>query len=276
MPNNPYTDQIRELEAAGRFDQDVRPVDPRLVKPIDPDKFRYRTRNPFGKLWSAIVRVFVWLAGPILTWAAFDLRVKGKKHLRKIGKRGAVVVANHVHLLDALIVRQMSRTRRMYYLAAEFNNKKGIGGYTLRVVGVLPISSSLKLTRQLDNTVTDLLHHRRLLTIYAEESMWSGYQKIRPMKKGAFYYAVKNDCPVVPTVLLFRPLNWWDRLIGRRVKITLQILPPIFPDPAQDRPTNVTNLQTACHTAMVDCASNFYHTDADATHYQTTTNTDQA
>lgn len=268
MPNHKFADQIQRLEQAGQFDQNVHPVNERLVKPMDPDKFKYRPRNPFRYLVAGIVRGVIWLFGPLVTWAAFDLRVKGKKHLRKLGKTGAVVVHNHVQVLDSLIVRQMSRTRPMYYLAAPYNNKKGLGGWILRVTGVFPISNSLKLTRQLDNTVTDLLHHRRLLTISAEGSMWPDYQKIRPLKKGAFHYAVKNDCPVVPVVTLFRPVKWWDRLIGRRVKLTLQILPPVFPDPNLDRPTNVTNVQNACHAAMVACASDFYHTDADATHYQ--------
>ncbi len=276
MLNSKYSTAIRTLEAAGQFDQDVRPVDDKYVKPINVAKFNYRHRNPFWLLYSALVRGFVWLVGPLATWWAFDLRVKGKKHLRQLGKKGAVVVTNHVHLLDALMIRQISHTRRMYYLAAAYNNKKGLGGLTLKVAGVLPIGNSLKLARQLDTTVTYLLKHRRLLTVYAEESMWSGYEKIRPLKKGAFYYAVKNDSPVVPTVILFRPVKWWDKLLGRRVKVTLQILPPVFPDPTCDRPTNVTNLQTACHTAMVNCASHCYGYDADATHYQATTNTEPA
>lgn len=270
MPHNKYTAAIRTKEQTGQFDQDIRPVDERLVKPLDPDRFNYRHRSPFWHLYSALVRTVAWLLGPLVTGWSFGLRVKGKKHLRQLRKKGAIVVINHVHLLDPLIARQISRTRRMYYLAAAYNNKRGLAGLTLNVAGVLPIGNSLKLTRQLDNTITNLLKHRRLVTVYAEESLWPGYTKIRPLKKGAFYYATKNDCPVLPAVILFRPLNRFDRLLGRHSKITLQILPPLFPDANTDRPTNVDQLRTACHAAMVTCATEFYGTDADATHYTAT------
>lgn len=265
MPVNKYTTQIETLEAAGQFDQDVRPVDPRYVQPIDPAKFKYRPKNPFWKIYACLVRSVAYIFGPLVTWLAFDLRVKGKKNLRVIKGQGAIVVSNHVSMLDALYLRQVSRTRAMYYLAAPFNNKKGLAGLTLRAGGVLPMGESLQTIKQLDHTIADLLNHKKLLTVYAEHSLWLGYTKIRPLKKGAFYYAAKHQSPVIPVVALFRPVKWWDKLIGRKCKITLQILPVIFPNADVDWHENIPRLQDACHQAMVDCANQFYGCECDAT-----------
>lgn len=264
MPENKYTPQIQALEKAAQFDADVRPVNPRYVKEMNPDKFKYKPKNPLWRLYELLVRLLVWVLGPFVTWFYFDLRVRGKKHLKALKRQGAIVVSNHVHTLDALYLRQVSRTRGMYYLAAPFNNKKGLAGLTLRVGGILPIGRSLKLARQLDQTITELLHHKCLVTVYAEESLWLGYTKIRPLKKGAFHYAAKNNSPVLPVVALFRPTNWWDKILHRKYKVTLQILPPIFPKPDLDRPDNITYLQQTCHQAMVACANAFYGCECDA------------
>lgn len=265
MPENKYTAQIKAMEAAGQFDQDVRPVDPRFVKPIDPAKFKYCPKNPLWKIYAFFVRSVAFVFGPLVTWAAYDLRVKGKKNLRAIKGQGAIVISNHVSMLDALYLRQVSRTRSMYYLAAPFNNKKGLGGITIRAGGLLPMGESFQTIKQLDHTIADLLQKKKLLTVYAEHSLWLGYPKIRPFKKGAFYYAAKNHSPVVPVVALFRPVNWWDKLIGRKCKITLQILPVILPNADVDWHENITQLQDTCHQAMVDCANQFYGCESDAT-----------
>ncbi len=40
------------------------------------------------------------------------------------------------------------------------------------------------------------------------------YEKFASAQKGAFHYAVKNNVPVVMTVILFRKPNWIRRKFG--------------------------------------------------------------
>ena len=264
MPKNRYSKKIEELEKNADFDVDVKPVNQKFVKKMDPNKFKYKHKNIFYKFYSFLVRLVVYILGPIFTFFYFKLRIRGRKNLKAIRKKGAIVVTNHVHTLDSLYIRQISRTRSMYYLAAPFNNKKGLAGLTLRVAGVLPLGNGLKLAKQLDTTIADLLKNKRLLTIYAEESMWMGYTKIRPLKRGAFHYAVKNNSPVVPVVALFRKTNWLDKLLMRKYKVTLQILPAIFPKPELSPKDNIDYMCKTCHQEMVKCANAFYGVECDA------------
>ncbi len=267
MPQNKYTKKIEELEKSGKFDEDIKPVNPHFVKEMNPDKFKYSRKNIFWKLYSFIVRLIVYILGPIVTWFCFHLKIKGKKNLRAIKKKGAVVVSNHVHAIDALYIKQICRTRSTYFLAAPFNNKKGLAGLTIRVAGLLPIGNSVKLVKQLDNTVSNLLKRKQLLAVCAEGSLWVGYKKIRPLKKGAFHYAVKNNSPIVPIVALFREPNKWDKFIHRRYKITVQILPVIFPKDELSFGENIKYMQESCHQAMIECANKHYGKESDAEKY---------
>ncbi len=264
MQENKYSKKIQELEKNKQFDVDVKPVNERFVKEMNPEKFKYRSKNIFWKLYEFLVRSFVYIMGPLVTFSCFRLKVKGKKNLKAIKGKGAIVVCNHVHTMDSLYLMQVSRTRKMYHLAAPFNNKKGLAGLTLRVGGLLPIGKSIKLTKQLDTTITKLLKSKKLITIYAEGSMWLGYTKVRPLKNGAFHYAVKNNSPVVPVVALFRKTNHLDKIAKRKYKITLQILPPVFPKENEKFKANVLYMNNACHKAMVECANNFYGCECDA------------
>ena len=45
------------------------------------------------------------------------------------------------------------------------------------------------------NTV---LQRGDFVLIYPEESLWPGYKKPKPLKNGAFYFAVKNNVPIIP------------------------------------------------------------------------------
>ncbi len=267
MPKNKYTKKIDELEKSAQFDVDVRPVNMRYVKEMEADKFKYKRKGIFYKIYTFLVRTILMIFGPIVTAFYFDLHIKGRKNLKKIRGKGAIIVSNHVHLLDSLYTRQIHPLRQMYYLAAPFNNKKGLAGLTLRVAGVLPLATGFQLAKELDKVIADLLKRKKLLTIFAEESMWLGYTKIRPLKNGAFHFAVKNDVPVVPVVALFREPNNFDKIFHRKYKVTLKILEPIFKPETQNRKETINIMRKNCHDAMVNCATEFYGYDCDATHY---------
>ncbi len=265
MPTNKYTPQIEELEKANQFDADPRPVNPKYVGEMKPNKFKYLPKNIFYKIYTLIIRGILFVLGPFVTWLYFDLRVRGRKNLKPVKGQGAIVVSNHVHLLDALYLRQVSYFHQMYYLAAQHNNKKGLAGLTLRVAGVLPLSSDFEIAKQLDGVITKVLQKKKLLTIYAEQALWIGYTKIRPFKNGAFHFAVKNNAPVVPVITLFRKPTWLDKIIFRKYKVTLKILPPVFPDTSLGYKQRLLKMRDQCHDEMVKCANEFYGYECDAT-----------
>ena len=92
----------------------------------------------------------------------------------------------------------------MKLMTADFNNQKGrLGGY-MRAFGILPFPSGHRLVRRFNDAVSYYLKKGDCILIFPEQSEWWGYDRPRPLKSGAFYYAVKNNVPVQPLFITCR------------------------------------------------------------------------
>ena len=94
---------------------------------------------------------------------------------------------------------------KVYITGAEFNKQKGMLGILMREGGLLQFSSNKKAMRNLDNAITYYLEKNNYILFYPEQAMWWLYEKPRPMNKGAFHYAIKNNVTVIPVFITFEP-----------------------------------------------------------------------
>ncbi len=123
---------------------------------------------------------------------------------------GMVITCNHINKLDALVVRWalkksgMLRGRQLKVMVADFNNQKGRLGRYMRAFGILPFSSEHRMIKLFDSAVSHYLNRGDCILVYPEQSEWWGYDRPRPLKRGAFYYAVKNNVPVQPIFVTCR------------------------------------------------------------------------
>ena len=122
--------------------------------------------------------------------------------------------------------------RMLYKIIREGNYTSfgGFYGYLFRHCNTLPLSSSLKGIKALNNAMTELFARGEKILIYPEQGMWYNYRKPRPLKLGAFRFAVKNQVPVLP---IFITLEDTDRYDADGLPIqayTVNILPAIYPD----------------------------------------------
>lgn len=259
MKYKEYLDKINVLEKEKKFDVDINAGEYFGVQEMEENQ-RYIYDRFIDKLYYAFLRVIVFIFAPIINFFTYDLRIRGRKNLKKV--KGAVVVSNHVTLLESLILKQ-AVFRKIYYVGGAHNNKKGFGGYTIKILVILPLSEKFSNQKNLDNAIASHLSQGRLISIDPEQAMWRGYTKIRPFKNGAFYYAIKNNVPIVPTVQLIRKANFLDKLIGRKFKVTLKILPPVYPDKNLQGKEQLNDLKQRTRQAMIDTANDFYHTETD-------------
>lgn len=153
--------------------------------------------------------------------------------------------------------------KQLYYISAAHNNKKGFGGYMLKILGSLPLSSDFSNQKKLDKVITELLNKKNVIHINPEQAMWIGYDKIRPFKKGAFHYAVKNNKPVLPMLMVFRNPTKFDKFLRRKFVITLKILEPVQPDANLSFKESVNELRDRTRQKMVDEANSFYGFETD-------------
>ena len=74
----------------------------------------------------------------------------------------------------------------------------------MRAFGIMPFPSGHRLVRRFDSAVSYYLGRGDCVLVFPEQSEWWGYDRPRPLKNGAFYYAVKNNVSVLPLFITCR------------------------------------------------------------------------
>lgn len=261
---NKYDEIHAYLAKEGKFDTYTTPMNEDHKK-VD-DAHVYLPKNIFVKMGYGLFRGFVTCVQPLVNFFAFGLKVKGRKHLKKV-KTGAITVANHVHYLDCIAIRQACFPKSFYTTAAPHNNKKGVAGSLLRAAGELPLGETFSAQKNFNQAVATLLKKKKLINFYAEQSLWFRYEKSRPYKPGAFRFAVTNNVPVVPIVLCFKELNKFERILRRQKKLVVIIQEPIYPNTELDTKEQVKDLQARCQKVYDDTIIDFYGYDKNTYSY---------
>ena len=240
------------LEQHRRFDYDYIPY---IGTWSIPDKnYVYRQRG-WDKFCTGVLRVVMRLLGPVLLFVAYGARVDGRKHLKALGKSGAVCVSTHINYLDTLMVRQAVGHFRSYHTMAPQNNKGGVGGWFVRHSGMLPFSTDLEAMRNMNAEIGRLLSEGKIVNFYAEQALWTNYQKPRPMKDGAFHYAVKHHVPVVPVFCTFQK----DKR-GHMHKLRIHILPVVYQDESLPKKEKLDAMKAQAEEAWRECYEKAYGT----------------
>lgn len=263
MRTSKYNQKMAELERQKKYDIDVNYGEYYLVQEQEPNH-RYIYDRFIDKVYYCFLRIIIFIFAPILLFFTYRLKIRGRKNLRKRGKSGAIIISNHVALLDELMIKQAVFSH-IYYVAGSHNNKKSFAGYTLKILGLMPLSNLFSNQKNLNKAIETHLADKKYVYVAPEQAMWRGYKKLRPFKNGAFYYAVKNDVPVIPMVALIKDPNGWDKLVGRKFRVTLEILPPQFINKSLPQKEAIEELNNRCHTVLVKRMNEFYGTESDVT-----------
>lgn len=224
---------ISRLEERGAFDEDYLPHGKRYILPNG--DYKYIRTNIFYRLSCFFCRTVTFLFGPLLCFFRYGLRVRGRKNLK--GVKGAISVCNHVSVLDTLFVKQAIGHYRSYHTGAPHNNKKGFGGYIIRRAGFLSLGGGFAAQKKLLLTMRALVNKGAIINFYPEEALWQHYEKPRPLKNGAFNYAVKLDVPVVPLFITYE---------GKCKHSVINVLKPIYPNKTLSDKQNTEKMRDAC------------------------------
>ncbi len=214
----------------------------------------FKYRQPwYSRLETGFWRSIMGLFGPILLKVGYGAKVVGKKNLKLVKKSGAITICNHIHYLDTLFVRQGIGHVNSYHTMAPWNNKNGVGGHIIRHGGMLPLSSDFTAMKNLSAEMERLLKKGKRINFYPEHSMWWNYQKPRPMKEGAFHYAVKFDVPILPVFCTFNKTKK-----GKMKKLRIHVLPPIYADKSLPRKERVQKMKEQAEEAWKNCYESAY------------------
>jgi len=242
---------IAKLESEGNFGEHLHPFDTSLSTPVTED-FPY-----IPKGWKKVVYWFKTL-GVInpFTWyinhKVTHTKVYGRKNLK--GVKSGVATCNHVFIFDCLVVRG-SLKHKMRMIGHELNNRNDLLGERMRVGGMIPLSSKLSVMRKFNSAVEYYLKHNHYILFYPEQAMWNFYDKPRPLADGAFFYAVKNNVPIIPTFITYRP----SKKGADEFDFDYNILAPIYPDAKLSAKENVEMMKQANFNAWKDLYEKTYN-----------------
>ena len=174
------------------------------------------------------------------------LRVEGRDRLPWRGP--AVIVANHLSLLDILVLYDLFRPFKWVAKAELF--RIPIVGWTMA------INDYVRVRRGAPESVRHMLEHcRRHLdrgspVLLFPEGTRSRDGHLQPFKDGAFRLALDVGCPVVPVALsgTFEALPKTGLSIRKGMTARVQVLEPISP---RDHPS-VDSLRDAAHAAIAE------------------------
>ena len=249
-----YTNYLYELAEAEKFDTPTTPINYENVK--SPSEYNYTKKSGLiSNAYKCVVKSLVRLLGPVIDAVGCNIKIEGRKNLKHL--KSGITISNHVHYLDCLWNFQaLSRKKNVYITGAPHNMKKGFFGATMKAGGFVPLASTFNQNKEFDKFVSNTLQNGGFIHFYPEQSMWLRYEQSRPLKKGAFYYASKNNVPVIPIIICFR----LDAL-RRKKAVTIKICPPIYPDSSLSQRENCAVMNEKAQKIYDETIINFYNYD---------------
>lgn len=228
-------DNIRKNVAKKQFDAKAELHDPVLnSKEINKvvNKYWQHTRSGSYRLFNPIIRAIFAVASRILPRRC---SIEGLENLPDSST--AFITGNHYNQFDVLLMEKLAikEHQRLFIVVGASNLvMPHLIGWAVQNFDSLPIDQDLRyLGRVFPKKLAKVLSKPGWILIYPEQELWFNYRKPRPLKKGAYYYAVKFNQPIISTFAEIKATNRRE-LFHRdfyKTKQILHILPTIYPNP---------------------------------------------
>jgi len=165
-----------------------------------------------------------------------DTEIIGLENVKNI-KTGAIITSNHFNPLDTTIIQKLIKKlgKRKLYIVTQVTNlaMDGVVGFMMNYSDTIPIDKNQAnyMGRHFPNIIKERLNKKQFILIYPEEEMWFNYRKPRTLKPGAYYFAARNNVPVISCFTEMIDTDEEDSEEFYKVKYVLHVLPAIYPDP---------------------------------------------
>lgn len=187
--------------------------------------------------WFKVKRFFLVIILHLIVFPVCTIRYGVKIYGRDVFKRykkelkdGAITVANHVFLWDYICVLKAIRPRLQWH-PGWATNFQGPNGPLIRWVGGMPIpTDNMRGMAKMQQALTEVIKNKKWLHFFAEGSAWFYYPDIRPLKRGAFKYAVRFNKPLIPITISFRKRKGITKLFTKTPCVDVHIGEPLFAD----------------------------------------------
>lgn len=166
-----------------------------------------------------------------------DAQIVGLEKLDGLAS-GAIITSNHFNPSENTLIRLLAQKLHKGQLCAVNQDTNlamtGVIGFFMNYIDMIPINGNVNwMAKQFPLLLKERLDKKQLILMYPEQEMWFNYRKPRPCKRGAYYYAAKNNVPVISCFTEIRELPEWEAAGFHKTRYILHVLDPIYPDPTK-------------------------------------------
>ena len=215
-----------------------------------PEDYVYVYKNPFMKLYAAVVYGVFASIGYLYEYGYWGLKIHGRKKLKKARGSGYVIYCNHTNPFHDVFGPGVAANRRIYTVVSGVQLLiPGIGKF-LPPLGALPLGTSPSTKKKFHEAVDCRLKQGHAVTIYPEAHLWPYATKIRKFPQGdrAFVYPVRNNVPLYTMTTTYRKSG---KPGDERPRMDLYIDGPFYPDPELSDDENRAMLAKKAYESMV-------------------------
>lgn len=224
--------------------------------------YDYLRLSPIETLSYFTIRAAAQLILNIYNRLVFGLRVKGYNNLLKtLDGGGAVVVSNHVHMLDCTFIDCILPHKRVYYSTLETNFRIPYARVLMRLLGAVPIPLDIHKKPRFTGELRRALSYGSYVVMYPESVLDPYCGHLRRFHDGAFKLAASTLSPVLPVTVTFRRPQGLLAFIKRRPCVTLNILPPIDGGESGSVRERSDVMMEKCRKMMEDTIKEAYNED---------------
>ncbi len=212
-------------EKVATYDENLHTFKTIEAKKVYLDDDYYFFKQPWYKrLLNKILMFLVMIFSQPFARFALGYRLKGKKNLK--GIKGAIIVANHIHPIDAFVLCSAFYPKKIFQTMLQTN--LGLpGGKILRSLGGIPIPDRRNLLdRFMKELVWAIEKRGKKVVVYPEAALVPYSNSIREFKKGAFRFATLADAPIVPMVWTYHKPKGLLKLFKKKPCLHLTVLKP--------------------------------------------------
>lgn len=161
---------------------------------------------------------------------------KGLENLNNLPIGGAIVTTNHYNQIDSLPIKLLAdKIHRQLSIVIEDTNLMlpGFFRYLMNYVGTIPlVQSPSYIANEFPKHLSKALNQNNWVLIYPEQEMWWNYRKPRKLQRGAYYFAAKQNVPVISTFVEIKDLPKVEKKDTNfyETKYIVHVLKPIYPD----------------------------------------------
>lgn len=162
--------------------------------------------------------------------------IKGTENLRDLPRGGAIITSNHFNQVDALTIKRLAdHEHHKLSIVIEDTNLMlpGFFRYLMNYIGTIPLVNSPNyIGGPFIKHIHNALDRENWVLIYPEQEMWWNYRKPRKPQRGAYYFAAKQNVPIISVFVEIQDLPKLEKKNADfyQTKYIVHVLPVIYPD----------------------------------------------